>query len=246
MKTNNNIILITGGGSGLGLELAKQLYSLNNKILICGKDRSELNRVKELLPNISIFKCDLTRDEEINSLVESIKNEFPEINILINNAGVGYKYDFITDDNALDKTVEEIQVNYLAYVKLIRLFLPILTLKSNAAIVNINTGLAFVPMSSLPTYSASKSAMHFFSRSFRHQLKNNNSKIKLFEVLPPVMDIKLAKDIHFYKLKPEKVASIIVKGLQRDRYFMPIGISRILSFSKNFMAGFIEWYLNKI
>ena len=191
MKLSDNTVFITGGSSGIGFALAKDFLELKNTVIICGRNADKLKQVKERFPEIHVIQCDVTNEGEVKQASESIKLKFGFLNILLNNAGVQYRFDFCEDNDAFKKIDEEIDINFRAVVHLIHVFMPLLEKASQAAIVNVSSGLGIVPKKSAPGYCATKAAIHAFSKSLRYQLEDTS--IKVIELFPPFTDTDMTK-----------------------------------------------------
>ena len=191
MNISGNIILITGGTSGIGLAFAEEFIKEGNKVIITGRREDRLNEIKERLPEIITKASDVADAAQRAALAAWIIENHPDVNILINNAGVQFVTDFRQAVN-LDKVKAEIETNFLAPVHLASLFVPILSRKQNAAIINVTSGLAFVPIAFMAIYCATKAAMHSLTLSLRYQLKETG--IKVFEIAPPSVDTELGHD----------------------------------------------------
>lgn len=229
MKTTNNTIFITGGSAGIGLAYAKAFLARKNKVIICGRNEEESALVKKAYPDINIIKCDITKLDEVERALEQIKEKFKDLNILINNAGIQYNYNFYEDDNALKKIDEEIDVNFRAVTKLTKLFLPLLVRQKEAAIINISSPLGIVPKESAPIYCATKAAVHIFSKVLRYQLEKTS--VKVFTVFPPLVDTAMTKGRgEKLKISPETMAEEVIKGIERDRYEMPVKKAKLILF----------------
>ncbi len=226
MKSTNNKILITGGSSGIGYELTKRFYELGNKLIITGRNEKRLNRVKLDFPKIDIFKGDVSNANELDSLILYLEQEHKDLNILINNAGVQYNYEFTHTDDTLNKINYEVQVNLIAPIKLIALCLPILQLQNSSAIVNISSGLSIVPKRSAPVYCGSKAGLHIFTKALRYQLEQSN--VKIFEIIPPLVDTPMTKGRGKSKLTTEQLVSEFLKGFEKEKYEINIGKVKIL------------------
>lgn len=186
MKLKDNTILITGGSSGIGLELAKVLVKKGNRVLICGRSITKLEQARQQIPEIEIFACDLAIHAERIELYKRVAENYPECNVLINNAAVVSRTDFRKDEAMLEKAEAEVQTNLMAPIALSKLFLPLLEKNDNTAIINISTGLVYAPKAVYPIYNATKAALHSFSQVLRHQLREN--PVKIVEVLMTVVD----------------------------------------------------------
>ncbi len=248
MKQSNQKVLITGGGSGIGLELAKKFLSHNNTVIITGRNLAKLEKVKNALPEIHIFQSDVTDEEAVKTLAETIQNEFGGIDVLINNAGIMLLLDAGNEANDLQKQFEEIQINFHSPIRMLQHFLPQLKKSENAVLVNVSSGLAYVPFAQAPVYSGTKAAIHFWTQSIRPQLKPLN--IKVIELLPPVVDTKLAKDAdlkddNLKPMPPEKLANIFWKNYSSGQEEITPGISKALKLMSRWAPRFIFKQLNK-
>ncbi|MFD2520760.1 SDR family oxidoreductase [Emticicia soli] len=202
----NNTILITGGSSGIGLELATKLLAKHNTVLICGRSQEKLKEAQKLLPEVKIFQCDIASETECQRLYEWVANHHPNCNMLINNAAIVHKTDFLDDEKAIEKAHYEFETNILAPIRLSKLFLPLLLKNTNAQLINITTGLVYAPRAVYPFYNATKAALHAFTQTLRLQL--NNEPIKIIEVLLPVVNTP------WHKGNPPKTAITTQKAVE--------------------------------
>jgi uncharacterized oxidoreductase len=185
MKLSNNKILVTGGASGIGLGLTERFIKEGNTVIVCGRRAEVLQEVSDKFPSVITRICDLSIDTERVELYNWIAAEHPDLNVLVNNAGIQNWMD-ITDDGFFHRAQTEIATNIEAPVHLTALFakLPALT-----TIMNVTSGLGFVPFTKVPVYSATKAFFHSFSLSSRYLLKANN--IEVIEVIPPALNTDL-------------------------------------------------------
>jgi len=188
MNLSSNTVLITGGSNGIGFALAERFLNAGNKIIICGRREKKLGEVKSRYPGIYTFQCDTENESERNKLFSKVTEQFPNLNVLINNAGIQRRVN-LTDETDWKKTEEEILINFNAYIHFSLLFIPHLLKQSNPVIMNVSSGLAFVPMASAPVYCATKAGVHSFTMSLRHQLKT--TPVKVVEIIPPAVDTDL-------------------------------------------------------
>jgi len=186
MILTNNVILITGGTSGLGREMAKRFIGLGNRVIVCSRNPEKLEETKKLLPNIEAYRCDISDGAARIQLYHWIMENFPKLNVLINNAAIVHKADFLADETSYEKAVAEINTNLLATIHLSKLFLGHLSKQPNASLINITTGLVYIPRAIYPFYNATKSAVHAFTQTLRRQLLNH--PVKIIEVLFPAVD----------------------------------------------------------
>src|ERR1700728_1300808 len=182
MKMTGNTILITGGTSGIGLELARQLCQ-NNTIIIAGRDQNRLNRAKAKLGSAHTIQSDVSDPVAIAALYKNVTREFPGLHILINNAGVMRKISLPDGMADLTDITREIETNLNGPIRTINQLLPHHKKQKSPAIVNVTSGLAFVPFPISPIYSATKAGLHSFTQALRVQMKKTN--VRVFELAPP-------------------------------------------------------------
>lgn len=188
MNTSGNTILITGATSGIGLAFAEQFIHEGNTVIICGRRADRLAEIKEKHPGIITKECDIANEHQREELHDWAIKNYPNLNILINNAGIQLVTD-LTQPIDLDLVRMEMETNFIAPVHLASLFASHLKTAKDPAIINISSGLAFVPIAFMPVYCATKAAIHSLTLSLRHQLKD--TPIKVFEIAPPSVDTEL-------------------------------------------------------
>ncbi|MFK5879512.1 MAG: SDR family NAD(P)-dependent oxidoreductase [Flavobacteriaceae bacterium] len=198
MKLSKNTVLVTGGSSGIGLELSKQLLLRANKVIICGRSKSKLLEAQKLFPKLEIFQCDLSDKNQCNDLVNWLNEKHPELNVLINNAAIVHKTSFIDTKDIIEMAELETATNFLAPIRLIKLLHPLLKINNNPNIINITTGLIYAPRVDYPFYNATKAALHSFTQTLRIQLAKTN--IKVIEVMFPAVKTP------WHKGNPPKIA----------------------------------------
>jgi uncharacterized oxidoreductase len=223
MKTTDNTILITGGGSGIGFEMAK-LFSKNNKVIITGRNAEKLNLAAAKIENTTPLVSDINNENDVTNLVEILNKDFPDLNIVINNAGLAHYYK-LTDanTNAFQKASEEILTNYLSIVRLTERLLPLLEKQKESAFVNVSSIAAFAPGMLLPSYSVSKAALHSYTQVLRVTLEKSTS-IKVFEVMPPLVDTSFSAEIGGSTgISPTIVAQNVLEALENNEYEVHVG-----------------------
>jgi uncharacterized oxidoreductase len=249
MKYNNQKVLITGGSSGIGLALAKKFMENDNTVIITGRNLQKLEAVQREFPKIQVFQSDVTDDAEVRMLADDIQEKFGGIDVLVNNAGIMVLVDAGNESNDLQKQMQEIEINYNSPIRLLHYFLPQLKNSKNAVLVNVSSGLAYVPFSQAPVYSGTKSALHFWTLGIRPQL--NPHGIKVIELLPPVVDTPLAhgadiaEDDNLKPMPPEKLADIFWKDFIKGKEEITPGISSQLKLMSRLAPKFIFNQLNK-
>jgi len=222
MKTNKNTILVTGGGSGIGLEIAK-LFSKDNHIIITGRSEERLLKAAAGLQNVSVIPFDITNEEDVKRLVEKVITDFPNLNVLINNAGKGSVYDIVEPNvNAYQRAYDEIDTNFLSVVRLTEKLLPLLVKQDSSAIVNVTSVVAFVPSKGIATYSSSKAALHSYTESLRLALAE--TPVKVFELMPPLVNTEFSKEIGGENgIAPEEVALQLYQAFENETYEIRVG-----------------------
>lgn len=227
MRTSGNTILITGGATGIGLALAESFLSSGNKVIICGRREHKLKEVQDRFPQLETRRCDISVKEERKQLFKWVESNFPATNILVNNAGIQRFIDLKKGPVDLLNNEDEIEINFTAPIELSAYFAEFLIKKEEAAIINVTSGLGFVPLAIFPVYCSTKAAMHSFTMSLRHQLKGTT--VKVFEVIPPtVHDTELKGkpiDKTDYSVASSEVAQAVMKGIEADQYEIAVGTS---------------------
>ena len=226
MKTSGNTVLITGGGSGIGLALTEALVRKGNQVVICGRRRDRLKAVQARLPGVYFRVCDVSKGRSRQALVDWLLSEFRQLNVLINNAGIQRQVNFLKGLKDLAEADNEVATNLMAPIHLSAKLIPHLRRKKEAAIVNISSGLAFTPLAIVPVYCATKAAVHSWSLSLRHQLRNTS--VRVFEVAPPIVATGLSGERNRpeagdYVMSAEAVADGVLKALGRNQYEVALG-----------------------
>ena len=218
MKLSGNTILITGGTSGIGLALAKALLELDNCVILLGRNKAKLAALQDI--GFETVTCDMNRQHEIEEASVLIQNRYPQLNMLFNNAGVQYNYDFTENVIPLDKITHEINVNVTGQIILTQLLIPLIVNNGNAYIINTTSGLGGFPKSDGLVYSASKAAMRNFTVGLRYSLKNKS--ISVLEFIPPVTDTGMTKERDEKKMPVEKLIKRIIPQIRKDKKTLTI------------------------
>jgi uncharacterized oxidoreductase len=187
MKTTGNTILITGGGSGIGRELARRFNALGNTVIVAGRRRETLEETIAGRDRMHAMTLNVEDPEAITAFARRVTAEHPALNVLVNNAGIMRRED-LTRTRDLGDAEETIVTNLLGPVRLTNALTNHLAGRPNAAIVNVSSGLAFVPLSVTPTYNATKAAIHSYTVSLREQLKG---RVEVIELAPPAVQTEL-------------------------------------------------------
>lgn len=182
-----DVVLITGGSSGIGLALAKRYLADGNRTVVCGRNAEKLRTAEEENPGLETILCDVGKEADRLALFDTVKEKYPNLNVLINNAGIQQRVEISSLDWELWK--QELAVNLEAPVHLCGLFVPFLAGKEHAQIVNVSSGLAFRPPLWAPIYGATKAAVHSFTFVLREQVREKG--IAVTEIIPPAVNTNL-------------------------------------------------------
>ncbi len=224
MKISNNKILITGGASGIGLGLTERFIQENNTVIICGRRESALQEAAKKFPSVITKQCDLGTTEEREKLFQWISKNHPDLNVLVNNAGV-QQWMSLEDDNFLARADEEITTNIEAPIHLTTMFIK---LKSLNTIMNVTSGLSFVPLTKTPVYSATKAFFHSFTLSLRYLLKPKG--IEVIEIIPPALNTDLGgKGLHDQAPPVSEFIKAIFEQLQQGKTELTFGFSEAMA-----------------
>ena len=223
MNLIGNTILITGGTSGIGLELGKTLLEKGNTVILLGRNVQKLEALKT--QGFETICCDLAKVEDIETAVLNIQNNFPKLNMLFNNAGVQYNYRFSEDVIPLQKIGDEIAANFTGQATLTQLLIPVLSSNSNAFIINTTSGLGIFPKSDGIVYSASKAAMRNFTIGLRFLLKPEG--IKVLEFMPPVTETSMTEGRNEKKMSAAELVQQILPQLEKERQLLTVPSLRL-------------------
>jgi uncharacterized oxidoreductase len=245
MKLKNSTVLITGGSSGIGLELSKVLIRRGNEVIICGKSIEKLEAAKKQEPKLITYQCDISDSKDCAEFAEKIILNHPDLNVLINNAAIVNKVDFISDENVIELAEKEYQTNLIAPMRLIKHLYKTISEKDFSAIINITTGLIYAPRVIYPFYNSSKSALHSFTQTLRIRLKDE--KTKVVEVMFPAVDTP------WHRGAPPKTAisadaavSEMMSGLEKGKSEIKVGGAKLLYFVSRLAPAFALKKVNEI
>jgi len=229
MNIKGKTILITGGGSGIGLESAKQFLNLGAKVIVTGRNNAKLALVKQAYPDIITFQSDVSNASDAETLFQQVK-QLGGIDILLNNAGVGVPPINlgIASDKHLAGAIYEMEVNYFGVIRLNNLFMDMLKSRKESAIINTTSILSIVPSVLEATYSASKAALSSYTKSLRAHLQTINSPVKVFELQPPLVDTEMVADRPDKKISPEKLVNALIEGFHKDIYTIRVGDTKAI------------------
>ena len=243
MRTSGNTILVTGGSSGIGFELAKQLLALGNAVIATGRDEAKLAKAKAALPKLETVRSDASDAAAIGALRDEVLRRFPALDWVVNNAGVMRTINLHGASADLDGLTREIDTNLKGPMRMAAAFLPHLKTRPQAAIVNVTSGLAFVPLPISPVYCATKAGLHSFTESLRVQLKD--TRVRVFEVAPPATATELLADMSQEDMKGVSIMKVedmvrdSIRGIAADRFEIRPGQANQLKLMSRLAPAFI-------
>lgn len=221
MKLTNKTILITGGTSGVGLALLHSLHGQGNRLVVVGRNEKRMVELRDGYPDVVFLMYNLAVPSEVADLIQTIQQRFPDCSVLINNAGVQFNYLLGDDASGQSRVGSEIQVNLTAAIQLCDALIPQLRQQSEAAIVNITSGLGISPKRSAPVYSATKAGLQVFTKALRYQLEG--SVVQVVDVVLPLVDTPMTAGRGKGKMSPEQVADELIQGVERGRSVVNVG-----------------------
>ena len=241
MNLQDKRIVVTGGGSGIGLALAQALAESGGEVIIAGRSMSRLTEAAASHPRLSAFACDVTRSGDVAAL-KAHMDSLGGTDVLVNNAGIMHAFD-VTSEFPLQMQLDEIEIDVAGPVRLVSHFLPGM-LGRTSMIVNVSSGLAYVPYSAAPVYSASKAFLHSYTLSLRAQLAGTS--VRVVELLPPVVDTSLARglDASFARMAPGDLAAEFLRGVQKGEDEIAPGQSWQIKWMSRIAPHFIFGKLN--
>jgi uncharacterized oxidoreductase len=249
MKLSGNTILITGGTSGIGYEMAKEFIKNKNTVIVTGRNEQKFQKVKNDLKGVVTIKSDVSNPDDVKALYEHIAKDYPNLNVLINNAGVMTEINLQNHQLSSTDLTKEIDISVKGTIWMNDAFIPLLKKNRNAATVTVSSALAFVPLAITPVYCAAKAALHSYTLSLREQLRNTD--VKVFELAPPATETELLTVFNEEDKKGLSVMSVqamvasFFKGLSNDKFEICPGQSSMLRFMSRFFPSFILKQLSK-
>ncbi len=231
MRLEQKTVLITGGTSGIGLELARQLLGRGNKVIVTGRDRERLDAAERALPGVRTFRSDVSDPGAIAALHGDVLARFPALDTLVNNAGIMRNLK-LNEDRGLQDVTREIEVNLAGPVRMVQQFLPHLMTRPGALIVNVSSGLAFVPLPVAPVYCAAKAAIHSYTQSLRAQLQGTG--VTVVELAPPGVETPLFRGEFAEEMRGQKAMDVTVlakraiAGIEAGKLEIRPGLASVL------------------
>ena len=242
MKLEKRTVLITGGTSGIGFELAKQLLDRGNTVIVTGRDQAKLDATKQALPAVHTVRSDVSDPQAVISLYNTVLAQFPSLDTLINNAGIMRNLNLNQPRDLLDVT-REIETNFSGPVRMVQQFLPHLKSRPGSLIINVSSGLAFIPYTISPVYSATKAAIHSFTQTLRVQLAGTG--VTVIELAPPPVETPLFRGEFAQETKGQSAMDVKVLvqraiiGIEAGHGEIRPGISNVLKLMSRIAPQFM-------
>lgn len=234
MKLAGNTVLVTGGTSGIGLALAEGLVARGSRVLVCGRSEEKLREARRRVPGIACLTADVADEGDRRRLRDWVEAEHPDANVLVNNAGMQCRVDLTRGAEAID--TGEIALNLEAPIRLTALLLPHLLRHAEqgrpSAVINVTSGLGYVPLAATPIYGATKAGLQAFTQALRHQLRGRG--IEVVDLAPPAVDTPLLQGALEPggggppTITPEQFARDALRALEKGRPEVRVGGAQLL------------------
>lgn len=227
MKTTGNTVFISGGSAGIGLAIAKKLEAAGNKVIINGRNEERLQKTLAGLKDAIGIQGDLSIEVDRLRIADELKTKHPDVNIIINNAGAAFSYLLNETKNAHEKAAIEMNTNYLSVIHFTELMLPHLLRKEAAAIANVSSIAVYGSHKLLPTYGATKAALHSYTVALRNTYETVKN-LQIYEIYPPLVNTDFSAEIGGVNgIPPSDVADEFFIALDKDQFDVPVGETKI-------------------
>jgi uncharacterized oxidoreductase len=246
MKLTGRTILITGGSAGIGLAFALKFLELGNEVIVTGRHQAALDAVKARHPKLQTIQSDVADPAQIAALAERVEKDFPKLDVLMNNAGVGIAKNLAAPVNDLDGLVSEVEINVAGVMRMTAAFMDQL-IRNRGTIINVSSALAFVPVPSMPIYSATKAAVHSYTQSLRFQMEDKG--VEVIDLMPPAVRTDMTDELAEAGVKTITTDQLIKQSfaaLRAGKLEIRPGQSNQLAFMRRLAPGFINRQLWKI
>jgi uncharacterized oxidoreductase len=245
MRLTGRTILITGGSAGIGLAFALKFLELGNEVIVTGRRQAVLDAVKAQHPKLHTIQSDVADPAQISALAARVKADFPKLDVLMNNAGVGGAMNLRSPVSDLAALTSEVDVNLSGVIRMTAALLDILT-ANHGTLINVSSGLALVPLPSNAIYSATKAAVHSYTQSLRFQLED--SGVEVVEIMPPAVRTDMTDEFaehDFPMISTQELAKLTFAGLRSGKSEIRPGQSNQLAFMRRLAPNFINRQLWK-
>ncbi len=245
MNLTDRTILITGGSAGIGLAFAQKFLSLGNTVIVTGRNQSKLDAVKAAHPELHIIQCDASKPDDLRALAARVDADFPKLDVLMNNAGVFIFRNLTKGTDDLLELTCEIDINLSGAIRTVSVLIDRLT-ANRGTLINVSSGLAYVPLQAAPIYCATKAAIHSYTQTLRQQLRG---KVEVIELMPPAVKTDLTADLPedgaFTLMTTEDLVSATFAKLKSGALEIRPGQAGQLHWMSRIAPGFINGQLEK-
>jgi uncharacterized oxidoreductase len=245
MRLTGRTILITGGSAGIGLAFAAKFLELGNEVIITGRRQAQLDAVKARHPKLHTIQSDVADPAQIAALTARIKRDFPELDVLMNNAGVGVAKNLRAAVNDLAGLMNEMEINVGGVIRMTSALTDIL-IANHGTVINVSSGLAFVPVPAMPIYSATKAAVHSYTQSLRFQLEDTG--VEVIDLMPPAVRTEMTSEFDeagISSITTDELVKQTIAALRAGKQEIRPGQSNLLAFMRRLAPGFINRQLWK-
>lgn len=245
MRLTGRTVLITGGSAGIGLAFARKFLDLGNEVIVTGRRQAQLDAVKALHPKLHTIQSDSADPAQIAALAARVKKDFPKLDVLMNNAGVGVAKNLKASADDLADLMTEMEINVGGVIRTTSALIDILT-ANQGTVINVSSALAFVPVPAMPIYSATKAAVHSYTQSLRFQLEDTG--VEVIELMPPAVRTAMTSEFDeagISTITTDELVKQTFTALRAGKREIRPGQSNQLAFMRRVAPGFINRLLWK-
>src|SRR3954470_16320036 len=245
MRLTGRTILITGGSAGIGLAFALKFLELGNAVIVTGRRQAVLDAVKAQHPRLHTIQSDIADPAQIAELAARVKADFPRLDVLMNNAGVGAAMNLKVAASDLAALTSEVDINLGGVIRMTSALIDVI-MANRGTIINVSSGLAFVPLPSNAIYSATKAAVHSYTQSLRFQLED--SGVEVIELMPPAVRTEMTDGWDEHGVSMISTAELVKQSfaaLRSGTLEIRPGQSKQLAFMRRLAPDFINRQLWK-
>jgi uncharacterized oxidoreductase len=245
MNLTGRTILITGGSAGIGLAFAAKFVELGNEVIVTGRRQAVLDAVKATYPKLHTIQSDIADANQVSALAERLKRDFPTLDVLINNAGVGVAKNLTAPADDLAGLLTEMDINVGGVIRMTSALIDIIT-ANQGTVINVSSALAFVPVPAMPVYSATKAAVHSYTQSLRFQLEGTG--VEVIELMPPAVRTEMTSEFDeagISTITTDELVKQTLAALRAGKKEIRPGQSNLLAFMRRLAPDLINRQLWK-